>query len=191
MQKFAKPYYTPEEYRRMEENSVEKHEYYQGEIFLMAGGSEPHNLIASNTLGELWSRLRGKNCRAYNSDMRVKALANGLETYPDVSLICGDPAFVEGRNDMLINPLLIVEVTSPSTEKYDRSQKFELYRAIPTFEHYLIVDQERVYLEYHRKTGPNTWEMQTFTDLAQTFKIESLEIEIALANLYDKVKIEG
>src|SRR5690242_9193899 len=124
MQKFAKNYFTEEEYWRMEANSVEKHEYYQGEIFLMAGGSERHNLIASNTLGELWSKLRDKDCRTYNSDMRIKVEANGLETYPDVSVVCGAPRFVEGHNDVLTNPILLVEVLSPSTEKYDRSQKF-------------------------------------------------------------------
>jgi Uma2 family endonuclease len=191
MQKFARPYYTEEEYRRMEENSVEKHEYYKGEILLRAGGSEPHNLISSNTLIEIGSQLRGKDCRAYNSDMRVKVEANGLETYPDVSVVCGDPTFVEDRKDVITNPILIVKVVSPSSEKYDRSQKFELYRAIPTFEHYLIIDQQRVYVEYHHKTGPNKWEMEIFTDLNQTLQLEKPDIAISLTNLYDKIKFEA
>src|SRR4051794_4528568 len=127
MSQIAKNYLSEEEYLRLEENSVEKHEYYRGEIFLMAGGSERHNLIASNTLGELWSNLRGKNYRTYNSDMRVKIESNSLHTYPDVSVVCGEPRFAAGRSDTIVNPVLMAEVLSPSTEKYDRSQKFELY----------------------------------------------------------------
>lgn len=187
MSHFAKNYFSEDEYLRSEESSVEKHEYYLGEIFLMAGGSERHNLIASNTLGELWSNLRGKNCRTYNSDMRVKIEPNGLHTYPDVSVVCGEPRFAAGRSDTIVNPILIAEVLSPSTEKFDRSQKFELYRAIPGFEHYLIIDQARLYLEYHHKISPSKWEMEIFEGRNQTLKIEGLVIEISLANLYDKV----
>ncbi len=187
MSQIAKNHFTEEEYLRLEEHSVEKHEYYRGEIFLMAGGSERHNLIASNILGELWSNLRGKNCRVYNSDMRIKVAPDGLQTYPDVSLVCGEPQFSAGRQDTITNPVLVAEVFSPSTEKYDRSQKFELYRTIAGFEHFLIVDQARVYVEYHHKIGPNKWEMETFEDIKKTFKLEALEIEISLFNLYDKV----
>jgi Uma2 family endonuclease len=191
MSQIAKNYFSEEEYLRLEESSVEKHEYYLGEIFLMAGGSERHNLISSNTLGELWSNLRGKNCRTYNSDMRVKAEPNSLHTYPDVSVVCGEPRFAAGRSDTIVNPILIAEILSPSTEKYDRSQKFELYRAINGFEHYLIIDQARVYVEYHHKISPSKWEMEIFEERTQTFKIEGLGIEISLTNLYDKVAFDS
>ncbi len=190
MHKFARPYFTEEEYWRMEEDSDVKHEYFQGRIYSMAGGSEPHSLISTNTLVEIGFLLRGNPCRAYNSDMRIKAKANGLETYPDVSVICGEPQYIEGRTDVITNPVLIVEVASPSTEKYDRSQKFELYRAMPDLQTYLIIDQARVYVEYHQKTGPDMWTMQILTDLNQTLYLTALDIEISLANLYDRVKFE-
>ncbi len=187
----AKIYYSVEEYLRMEDNSPEKHEYFRGEIFATAGGSERHNLIASNALIEIGSqlRLKKKDCRIYNSDMRVSVGPDDLFTYPDASVICGEPEFVKNRTDIVTNPLLLIEVLSPSTERYDRSEKFELYRILPTFRHYLIIDQTRVYVEYHQKIGLNKWVMETFSDFSQTFRIDELDAQIVIANLYNNVKL--
>ncbi|HEX2913484.1 MAG TPA: Uma2 family endonuclease [Chloroflexia bacterium] len=113
----ARKYYTPEEYLEMEETAPYRSEYYRGEIFAMAGGSVNHNRISSNVNAELNIALRGKTCRVYNSAMRIRVQSVGLESYPDASVVCGEPLFVEGRNDVLTNPSLIVEVASPSTEK--------------------------------------------------------------------------
>src|SRR5689334_8159500 len=142
----AKVFYTPEEYLRMEENSLEKHEYYHGEIFLMAGGYPRHNLIVANTLTELNLKLAEKDCTVYSSDMKIWARSNGFFTYADASVVCGEVELVPEYTDILANPVMIVEVLSPSTEKYDRSQKFELYRALESLQSYLLVDQSRVFV---------------------------------------------
>lgn len=191
MSQAAKIYYTPEEYLRMEENSLEKHEYFRGEIFLMAGGTTRHNQIVANTIAELIVNLRGKNCTTYSSDMRIQVLANGLFTYADVSVVCGETELAPGRNDTITNPVLIVEVLSPSTEKYDRSQKFELYRGLDSFQSYLLVDQERVYVEYHHKVGPNKWLMETFNNVEETVHLEAPTLDIVLANLYERVVFDN
>jgi Uma2 family endonuclease len=191
MSQAAKIYYTPEEYLRMEENSLEKHEYFRGEIFLMAGGTTRHNQIVANTTAELIINLRGKNCTTYSSDMRIQVLAKDLFTYADVSVVCGETELAPGRNDTITNPALVVEVLSPSTEKYDRSQKFELYRGLDSFQSYLLVDQERVYVEYHHKVGPNKWLMETFNNIEQMVHLEAPTLDITLANLYERVVFDS
>jgi Uma2 family endonuclease len=190
MSQLAKAYYTPEEYLRMEENSLEKHEYYQGEIFLMAGGSPRHNLIANNCGTELNVKLAEKDCTVYSSDMKMWARSNGFFTYADASVVCGEVELVPEYTDILANPIMIVEVLSPSTEKYDRSQKFELYRGLDSLQSYLLVDQSRVYVEHHQKIGPNKWVMETFTDLEQFVEVEALGISLSMGNLYRKVKFD-
>jgi Uma2 family endonuclease len=186
----AKNYYTHEEYLRLEENSLEKHEYFQGEIYLMAGGTPRHNLIAANTITELNLKLEEKDCTTYSSDMRIMVKPDKTYTYADASVVCGELILAPDRNDTLVNPILIVEVLSPATEKYDRSQKFELYRGIKSFQYYLLIDQARVYVEYHQKIGLNKWVMETFSDLEQSLEIDPIGITLALASFYKKVKFD-
>ena len=123
---------TPEEYLRLERASQEKHEYFKGEIFAMTGATENHNIIAGSTFAALYSELRKKPCQIYPSDMRVRIPATGLYTYPDISVVCGTPEFEDDGLDTLLNPTVIIEVLSPSTEPYDRGKKFQHYRTIPT-----------------------------------------------------------
>ena len=177
----AKIYYTPEEYLRMEANSLEKHEYFQGEIFLMAGGTPRHNLLVANVTAELNLGLRGKDCAAYSSDMRILVKSSGLYTYADVSVVCGELELAPGRNDTITNPVLIAEVLSPSTEKYDRSQKFELYRGLESLQTYLLIDQSRFYVELHTKSASDTWVLQTFNSSSQNINLASLNLTIPLA----------
>ncbi len=189
----AKIIYTPEEYLRMEENSPEKHEYFQGEIFSMAGGTGPprHNFLVANVIAELIFGLRGKDCTSYSSDMRILARSSGLYTYADVSVVCGETDLAPDRNDTITNPALIVEVLSPSTEKYDRSQKFELYRGLESLQDYLLVDQSRVYIELYSRSTFDTWLLQTFNNLSQTVTLASVNLTIPVANFYDKVKFDS
>lgn len=187
----AKIFYTPEEYLRLEENSLEKHEYFQGEIFSMAGGTPRHNLLVANVTTELNLGLRGKDCAAYSSDIRILVRSSGLYTYADVSVVCGELEMAPDRNDTITNPILIGEVLSPSTEKYDRSQKFELYRGLDSLQTYLLIDQSRAYVELHTKSASDKWVMQTFNNLSQSVTIASLDLAIPLANLYDKIKVDS
>ena len=124
------PYISPEEYLRRERLAEYKSEYLNGEIFAMAGASEQHNLIAGNIFGELREQLKTGSCRAYTSDMRVKVLSNGLYTYPDVIVVCGEPQFEDKEVDTLVNPTVLGEVLSRTTERYDRIAKTTYYRTI-------------------------------------------------------------
>src|SRR5215475_2138813 len=135
--------YTPEEYLALERQARCKSGYYAGEILPMAGASRWHNLIVANIVGELSLQLKGRFCTTYPSDMRVKVSATGLYTYPDVTVICGEPRFEDNQQDTLLNPTLIVEVLSESTEAYDRGGKFAHYRKLPSLMEYVLITQTK------------------------------------------------
>src|SRR5262249_54874860 len=135
-------WYTPEEYLALEEDADFKSEYFGGEIFAMAGASEEHNTITANVVAEVRQQFRGTPCRVYTSDMRVKGEATGLYTYPDVVAACGERRFERRGTDSLLNPTVIFEVLSPTTESYDRGRKFENYRQIESLREYILIAQE-------------------------------------------------
>src|SRR5262249_9988400 len=138
-----KPYITEAEYLELERASASKHEYLAGEIFAMTGASEQHNLIASNVTATLHRQRRGRSCRVYPSDMRIKVTQTGLNTYPDITVVCGPPEFTDPtKRDTLINPMVIIEILSPSTERYDRGLKFQNYRTIPSLQEYILIAQD-------------------------------------------------
>lgn len=139
---YGKQKFTIEEYLAMEEAATEKHEYYKGEIFSMSGAKLPHNIIFKNLFGEIGIRLKGKKCQPFGSDMRVHIKANTLFTYPDISIICGEPETLDNDNWNVLNPAVIIEILSPSTKNYDRGEKFKLYRDIFTLREYILVDSE-------------------------------------------------
>jgi len=130
---------TEAEYLALERSAPFKSEFFDGEMFAMAGGSPMHSLMGANLIGELRSKLKGGPCRPFTSDLRIKIEATGLFTYPDVSVICGPLHFVEGTDDTVVNPTLIVEVLSDSTEAYDRGEKFQHYRQMPSLKEYLLL----------------------------------------------------
>ncbi len=125
-----KPFLSPQEYLTLERQAETKSEYYAGEVFAMAGASRKHNTIVPNLLYLLVGQLKGRSCEVYNSDMRVKVSVTGLYTYPDLTVVCGKPRFDDDQEDTLLNPTVIVEVLSKSTEAYDRGEKFAMYRAL-------------------------------------------------------------
>lgn len=136
--------YTLEQYIELEQSSEERYEYFDGEVFAMAGGSLEHAIIATNIAGSLNNKLSGKNCRAINSDMRVKVPAHPPYRYPDVTVVCGEPVTEKYLGQvMLVNPVLLVEVLSPTTKDYDKDEKFLGYQSIASFQEYLLVAQER------------------------------------------------
>jgi Uma2 family endonuclease len=179
------------EYFAQEEQADYRSEYYQGEIFAMAGGTANHNLIALNVAASLRSALRGKPCKAFMADMRVLVKRHQLYTYPDVMAVCGPLKYAPGRNDTVTNPVLIVEVLSPSTEAYDRGKKFEFYRTIDSLQEYILVDQARIYVERHRPLGLGRWEMTAFEAPTDVLALASVGVELTLAGIYEGVELEN
>ncbi len=137
-----KPFLTPQDYLALERQAETKSEYYAGEVFAMAGASRKHNTIVTNLAYLLVGQLKGRSCEVYNSDMRVKVSATGLYTYPDLVVVCGKPRFDDDQEDTLLNPTVIIEVLSKSTEAYDRSEKFAQYRALELMADYLLIAQD-------------------------------------------------
>jgi Uma2 family endonuclease len=183
-------YYTPQEYLAVEEEAGYKSEYFQGEIFAMSGGSANHNRISGNLYITLETAFEGKPCEAFITGMRLLVSENGLYTYPDIMVVCGELDFVEGRDDTVTNPVVIVEVLSKSTEGYDRGAKFELYRALQTFQDYVLVDQAKVHIEHFHKLDDGRWILQEFNQLEDVFTIETIDFDISLQQIYRRVNWE-
>ena len=148
MLKSQKTYFTPEEYLDLEETAEYRSEYYQGEIFAMTGGTVNHNRIARDICQALTEDFEEKPCEVFMNDVRLLVQDNGLYTYPDLMVVCGDIVFAEGRDDTITNPIVLVGVLSKSTGDYDRGPKFELYRALDTLQDYVLVDQVKVHVEH-------------------------------------------
>ena len=178
---------TPEEYLAFERASEVKHEYVAGEIFAMTGATRRHNLIAMNSGTQIRPQLRGRRCEIYPSDMRVKIEALGIYTYPDLSVVCGSPRFEERREDTLLNPLLLIEVLSPSTERYDRGMKFRRYQLIPTFAEYLLIAQDRPRIEHYLRQDDGSWTQTISEDLATTLILPTINCTLPLAMVYEDV----
>ncbi len=154
----------------------------------MAGGSPRHNLIANNLGGEFRQQLKGGPCATYNSDLRVKIEATGLYTYPDVTIVCGPLSLVNDQQDTVTNPSVLVEVLAESTEAYDRGKKFEHYRRIPSLKEYLLVRQDEPHIEQFIRTEANQWLLQEATGLDAKLALPSLNITLALADIYERVE---
>ncbi len=182
------PRLTEAEYLTLERAAVDvKSEFYDGEVFAMSGGTRWHSCIATNMAIELGRKLENRHCRPYNCDLRVKIEASGLYTYPDLSVVCGEPKFVDERLDTLTNPTLIVEVLSESTESYDRGRKFEHYRRIPSLREYLLISQEEPRIEQFFRRETNEWVLRDAIGLDTTLALPSLEISISLAAVFADV----
>ncbi len=178
-------HYTLDDYFAVEETSHVKHEFYNGEIFAMAGASLDHNHIAANLLTALRTALRETGCSAFGSDLRV-ATYGGLYTYPDVSIICGKPLLVTNRPDTAQNPALLLEVLSDATREYDRGDKLDAYRQIPSLREVLLVDQAAVAIESHRR-GNDIWASHRTTDLAATIELVAVPVALPVRDIYREV----
>lgn len=178
---------TPEEYLRIEREAPFKSEYYDGEMFAMAGGGRFHSLIKVNIAGTLRGFLKGHRCTAYDSDLRVSIPGDGLYTYPDVSIFCEPMTFVPGTDDTATNPTLIVEVLSKTTEAYDRGRKFEAYRQLPSLREYLLVSQDAPLIERFTREGDDRWVLTTARGLDAVLPLDLLAAALPLAEVYDKV----
>ena len=190
MQLTEQRYYSIEEYLALEEAADYKSEYIDGEIFPMAGGSTNHNQIALNFSTELNFAFKKLDYRVFMSDVRLWIPKKRIYTYPDVMVVCGKPEYYNNRTDTITNSRVIIEVFSDSTKEYDRSKKFEGYRTIPTLEEYLLLDQNRRYIEHFSKTDHNRWSFAEYNESDRAIALSSVSFEIAVADIYNKVNLE-
>ncbi len=176
---------TYAEYVGLERTSGSKHEFVRGELFAMAGGRRAHNLVAGNVTRLLGNALLGRPCLVFNSDMRVRT-GDGVGTYPDASALCGKPTFSDSTEDELLNPSVIVEVLSESTERYDRGDKFEHYRSIASFDTYVLVSSSRSHVEVFSRGADGAWSFREFGS-GQVISLGSIGVELTVDELYSKV----
>lgn len=183
-----------EEYLDLERRSETKSEYLDGEIFAMSGASRRHNLITVNATASLHAQLKGRSCETYGGDMRVRIPATGLYTYPDVSVVCGTPRFddeADEEMDTLLNPTLIVEVLSPSTEGYDRGKKFSHYRTVESLREYVLVSQDEPRVEVFSRQTEGHWVLSEAGGIEETIALPSIGCGLRLAEVYDRVFAPG
>ena len=177
--------FTVAEYLEIEEAAIEKHEYYQGEIFAMSGPKVPHNIIAGNTFGSLSNKLKGKSCRPFNSDQRIHIEKNTLFTYPDISIICGEVQTLNNDDWNILNPTVIIEVLSPSTKNYDRGEKFKLYRDIATLKEYILIDSESVNIEVFYINKEGNWELKEYKNISEILSLQAVQTSLELKEIYE------
>ena len=182
---------TELEYLDQERQAENRSEFYRGQIYAMAGASRAHNLITVNLTRELSQRLKGRPCEVYSSDMKVKVKPSGLYTYPDVTVVCGEPRFDDAQNDILLNPKIIIEVLSPSTEAYDRGDKFEHYRRLASLSDYILVSQHRCRIDHFSRQADGRWLLIEVNDLQADLALDSIGCALPLAEIYERVIFEG
>ncbi|WP_269227407.1 Uma2 family endonuclease [Flavobacterium eburneipallidum] len=182
-------YISQKDYLEAERLAVEKHEYFKGEIFAMSGASITHNKIFSNSFSDIGSKLKGKKCQPFGSDLRVHIPKNTLFTYPDISIICGEIETTDDKFDTITNPSVIIEILSPSTRNYDKGEKFTLYREIDSLQEYILIDSERIMVEKFIRNADNSWQLTEYKTIEQSFSIATVDIEMQLIDIYDGIKI--
>lgn len=181
---------SEQEYLNFERSSPEKHEYADGEIFAMSGGTYEHSSITANIIGEARSALAGRPCRVLESNMRVKVFATSRYVYPDASIFCGRPEFTDETRDTLVNPRLIVEVLSDSTEAYDRGDKFAGYRSIPSFQEYVLASQKQPRIEVFTRQPDGSWTLRIYGP-GERAAFASVECTIEVDKIYEGVHDAG
>lgn len=187
MAPLAQPRYTADEYLRLERAADHRSEFVNGRIYAMSGASRRHNLLVVNLSREISAQLRGRSCESYVSDMRVKVGQTGLYTYPDLAALCDEPVFDDDHVDTLVNPAVIIEVLSESTEKYDRGEKFAHYPRLDSLREYILVSQNLPRVEKYVRHGEH-WLLTEVDGLDASLDIESLGCTVSLADIYDRVE---
>lgn len=181
---------TPGEYLELERKAEIRSEYIAGRMFAMSGASRRHGLIAGNLFREISSQLRGRDCEAQINDMRVKVSPTGMYTYPDIVAVCGEARFEDAHTDTLLNPTVIVEVLSESTEAYDRGEKFAHYRRLETLREYVLVAQDKIRIEHFRREGEE-WILSEVSGSDATLHLGSIDCHVGVAAVYEKVNFES
>jgi len=188
MSAVAKPRFTLGEYLARERVEVTKSEFYRGEIFAMAGGSIRHNRICANLIINLGRRLQGSTCQVTTSDQRIRIPAVDLSTYPDISIICGEPQPDTADTQAIVNPRVIFEVLSKSTEGYDRGKKFDFYRELDSLQEFMLVSQEEPHVERNVRQPNGSWLLTVFKGMDSELVFSSLSISLPFAEIYDRVE---
>ena len=187
MSTVPKQFITPEQYLHRERNAEFRSEYFRGEMFAMAGASANHNLILLNAGASLREQLKKKPCRVYPSDLKLRIQATGLYTYPDLSVVCGEPQLESDHGDVLLNPVVLIEVLSDSTEAYDRGKKFEHYRTIPSLKHYVLVAQDRHSIDCFSLNPDGSWSLTACQTPTGMVEIAAIDSQLSAVEVYDKV----
>ena len=177
------PPLTEDEYLRLERQADTKSEFHDGQMFAMAGGTPNHSFLAS-MMGILLHRFTPSGCRVFNADLRIHIAAAKTYTYADCGIVCGELQLSSHQRDNLLNPVVIVEVLSPSTENYDRGKKFELYRTIPSFHEYLLIHQDRRHVEHYSKQDDGSWVLREYSGAESSVAIARWDAHISLGELY-------
>ena len=180
--------FTPDEYLALERTAEYKSQYYRGQIFAMPGGTKRHNMIGANVIGSLVMQLQKKRCRVYSSDMKVMVEATGLITYPDASIACDEEKFYDQDESVLLNPTLVVEILSPSTELYDRGTKSEHFRKIPSLNEYVLITQDRIHIERFTRNAEGHWTLAEVDQPGQVLRLESIACDLSVDDIYAKVQ---
>jgi Uma2 family endonuclease len=184
------PHPSFDDWLAAEREAIEaRSEFVDGEIFAMTGGSEAHNLIATNIVRELGQQFRRRPCYVYAGDMKVRMDAADVGAYPDIMAVCGERAYLDQRRDIITNPTLIIEILSDSTEAYDRGDKFAHYRTLPSLTTFLLVSQHRIAAELYVRQDEGCWLLSTFDRLSDSVPLACVEASLALAEVYDKVEL--
>ena len=190
MQASTKMVMTPEEYLEKERKAAFKSEYYAGEVFAMAGASPRHTLIVANTIYRLVGQLKDRTCTVHPNDLRVKVTLASLYTYPDIVVVCGTPRYEDRQKDTLLNPNILVEVLSDSTEAFDRGQKFAMYRAVKSLTDYLLIAQNQALIEHFVRRPNGHWMLSDYRGMEAIVSIASIGCTLPLADVYDKVEFD-
>jgi Uma2 family endonuclease len=181
---------TPEQYLEIERKAEFKSEYYQGEMCAMAGAQRDHNRLVVNSVAQIHSQLRGRPCEVYSNDMRVRVGTAEFYTYPDIVVAC-DARFLDAEFDTLTNPVVIIEVLSPSTEAYDRGKKFAIYRILDTLREYVVVSSDRVQVERFSRRDGGQWLLTAVSRLEDSIELESIGCTLSLKEAYERVEFAG
>ncbi len=181
------PYYSPQEYLELEVKSEIRHEYINGLIIPMTGGTPNHNQLAGNFYAMLNFALKRQPYQVFVTDQRLWIPSRKIHTYPDIMVVKTPLEYQEGRTDTLVNPVMIAEVLSKSTKGYDRDEKFAAYRTIPTLQEYILIDQYTIHIEQYFKTDNNQWIFSEFTDGNINLNLASISCQMTLSDIYDKV----
>lgn len=181
-------YWTLEEYLEYEEEEGIRHEYIDGEIYAMSGGTDKHSAIIANALIEIGQQLRGTDCQIRTSDMRVK-INESVYVYPDFSMVCGKLEFADAKHTMLTNPILVAEVISASSANYDKGAKADYYRSLPSLQAYMIIEQSKVAVQLYTRQN-NSWSLQEFKKLDISIPLEMIGCHLPLSEIYRNINFE-
>lgn len=183
-----KPYFTPAEYLAFERRSDVRHEYIDGQIYVMAGGSPPHNAICFNTTVAIGIQIRDTECQGYTSDQKIRTDPQDLFSYPDLTIVCGAPIFHDDHKDVILNPKVVIEVLSPTTETYDRDEKLTRYQNFKSLSDCILIAQDRPRVEHYvRQPGKRQWLFTIEIELSAVIEIASINCRLRLSDIYDRI----